>query len=147
MTYDAARSTEDLGGQVGGELGLGDARVAVRARDTAPDDADTRAVDLTLGLVDVGDALFDQYCLSLLLGCDPRSFPLVILPLMPRGLYAETVLGILQIPTSSVSTNDPVEASEASEPRGVASPCMPPRYTPGPASKPIHSNRIGLSCP
>lgn len=55
--HDAARSTEDLGGEVRGELGLDDARVAVRARDAAPDDADTRTVDLTLGLVDVGDAL------------------------------------------------------------------------------------------
>jgi hypothetical protein len=29
----------------------------VRARDAAPDDADARAVNLALGLVDVGDAL------------------------------------------------------------------------------------------
>lgn len=55
--HDAARSTEHLSGEVGGELALDDTRVAVGARDAAPDDADTRAVDLTLGLVDVGDAL------------------------------------------------------------------------------------------
>lgn len=55
--HDAARRTEHLGGEVRGELGLDDTRVAVGARDAAPDDADARAVDLTLGLVDVGDAL------------------------------------------------------------------------------------------
>jgi hypothetical protein len=56
-THDAARSTKDTGGEVARELGLDDARVAVRAGDTAPDDADAAAVDLPLGLVDVGDAL------------------------------------------------------------------------------------------
>lgn len=57
VEHHAARSTEDVRGKVRGELGLDNTRVAVGASDTAPDDADTRAVDLTLGLVNVGDTL------------------------------------------------------------------------------------------
>lgn len=57
VEHHAARGTEDVRGKVRGELGLDNTRVAVGAGDTAPDDADTRAVDLALGLVDVGDTL------------------------------------------------------------------------------------------
>lgn len=56
-THDSARSAKDLGGKVGRKLGLGDTRLAVRTRDSAPDDADAGTVDLALGLVDIGDAL------------------------------------------------------------------------------------------
>ena len=62
-THDAARSAKGLRGEVDAELGLDDARVAVGTGDAAPDDADARAVDLSLGLVDVGDALWVSICL------------------------------------------------------------------------------------
>lgn len=56
-TYDSARSTEGMGGEVGSELGLDDTRVTVRPRDSAPHDSDLGTVDFSLGLVDVGDSL------------------------------------------------------------------------------------------
>jgi len=56
-TYDSARGTEGLCGEVRGEFGLDNTGVSVRSRDSAPDDSDSTAVDLTLGLVDVGDSL------------------------------------------------------------------------------------------
>jgi hypothetical protein len=56
-TYDSARSTERVGGEVGSELGLDDTRVTVRPRDTSPHDSDLGAVDFSLGLVDVGNSL------------------------------------------------------------------------------------------
>ena len=46
-----------LGGDVRTELGADDARVAVRAGDAAPDDADLGALAVSGGLVDVCDAL------------------------------------------------------------------------------------------
>lgn len=57
QTYDSARSTESVGGEVGSELGLDDTRVTVRPRDSAPHDSDLGTVDFSLGLVDVGDSL------------------------------------------------------------------------------------------
>lgn len=56
-TYDSARSTESMGGEVVSELGLDDTRVTVRPRDSAPHDSDLGTVDFSLGLVDVGDSL------------------------------------------------------------------------------------------
>lgn len=77
-THDSARSAESLCWEVGGELGLDSARLSVWSsdsavdvsmirqhvwckRDSPPDDSDSASVDLTLGLVDVGDSLKCQY--------------------------------------------------------------------------------------
>lgn len=64
-TYDSARSTERVGGEVGSELGLDDTGVTVRPRDTSPHDSDLGAVDFSLGLVDVGNSLQRGWYVSL----------------------------------------------------------------------------------
>lgn len=57
VEHDAHTRAHGPRRQVRPELGLDHTRVAVRAHHLAPDDADLAAVDLTLGAVDVGDAL------------------------------------------------------------------------------------------
>ena len=57
VEHDTNRSTKRLGGKGSAELGADNARVAVRAGDLAPDDADLGAADLLLSLVDVGNTL------------------------------------------------------------------------------------------
>ncbi|KAI3484871.1 hypothetical protein L1887_51925 [Cichorium endivia] len=57
VEHDANAGSEGLGRDVVRELGTDDTRVAVRAGDAAPDDADLAATHLLGGLVDVGDAL------------------------------------------------------------------------------------------
>lgn len=56
-THDADSVAERLGREVAAELGADHARLAVRAGDLAPDDADLGATDRLLRGVDVGDAL------------------------------------------------------------------------------------------
>lgn len=57
VKHDADGSAEGLGGKGRGELGADDARVAVRAGDLAPDDANLGAADLLAATVDEGDLL------------------------------------------------------------------------------------------
>jgi len=57
VEHDTNRSTKRLGGKGSAELGTDDTRVAVRAGDLAPNDADLGAADLLLALVDVGYSL------------------------------------------------------------------------------------------
>ena len=57
VEHDTDTSSESLGRDVVGELGTNNTRVAVRAGDAAPDDADLGATNLLGGLVDVSDAL------------------------------------------------------------------------------------------
>lgn len=56
-THDADGLAERLGREVAAELRADHTRLAVRAGDLAPDDADLGAADLLLRRVDVGDAL------------------------------------------------------------------------------------------
>jgi len=57
VEHDANARGKGLGRDVVSELGTDNTRVAVRAGDAAPDDADLGATDLLGGLVDVGDTL------------------------------------------------------------------------------------------
>jgi hypothetical protein len=57
VEHDAHAGAEGLRRDVVAELGAHNARVAVRARDAAPDDADLGAADLLLCAVHEGDAL------------------------------------------------------------------------------------------
>jgi hypothetical protein len=56
-TYHTDGSTKGLGGKVVAELGLDDTVSTMSTGDTAPDNTDLAAVNLTLGTVDVSDAL------------------------------------------------------------------------------------------
>lgn len=64
VEHDANRGAERLGGERGGELGADDTRVAVRAGDLAPDDADLGAADLLGATVNVGDLLAEVEAVS-----------------------------------------------------------------------------------
>lgn len=87
FTHHTDGSTKGLGGKVGAELSLDDTVTTVGAGDTTPDNTDLAAVDLTLGAIDVSDALA-QVELSIL-----RS--LNTLDLNERGVLVLVALGTL----------------------------------------------------
>lgn len=97
VEHDADSAAKSLAGEVLGELGADTAAVAVVANDAAPDGAVLAAIDLALGLVDVGNALahVEGGILELLDALHPQDGGVVLLGGVAAALEAhELGLGV-----------------------------------------------------
>jgi hypothetical protein len=82
----------------------------VRSRDSAPDDSDSASVDLTLGLVDVGDSLDVSVVQVMWVGNNlvwSGLYPFSILVLMSLPIPHPTSILALLVSRQSCSLQDP----------------------------------------
>jgi hypothetical protein len=82
----------------------------VRSRDSAPDDSDSASVDLTLGLVDVGDSLDVSAVQVMWVGSSlvwSGLYPSSIRVLMPLAIPHPAGILVLLVPWQSCSLQDP----------------------------------------